>query len=173
MINLEYQSLSLLQRLNIVVIGTCFMVAPSYASENDVQWRLVGDGDSISLLYAGAEATDNVGALSFECKRANGTIKVSNVLDQRSRKAVADLIASKQYPQLGSGTDLISVSFNDVDGWVLNFELSAESRMFSDFQKIGIFQYKLGKIPVRTDAPAGLDNVRRFQRMCTHSGPGQ
>ena len=164
------------RRMSICVGGfalaasVAFSVASAHAAEGDVQWRVSDQGDSALLVTADSEATDNFGQLLFHCKKGSGNAAAEGDMNEGLRSAIAAMMLRDEEPNIvmvpEDSSALGGEFFTGMAGWRYRFQLSVTGPAFEQFERTGMFRFKLGESSVSSDFKVGLDNVRRFQELC-------
>ncbi len=150
---------------------TAFMPFPARAQENIDHWKFNPFENRANLDIVNTdEPTDNIGFPRFSCDRASGTILVETEMDLQARSELATLIRGDWPPRIQlipADSKYLSLPQPDFsDGWHLKFEISAGAQAFADFKKTGIFRFKLGKMVVKTDLKAGIEDIGKFHDFC-------
>jgi hypothetical protein len=174
----NYQSLGSHSARNSLrlILGALFVLAcvPAYANEREERWRLFEQADGALLAASHTdEATDDLGAFFFRCKRGSGTVEVEGTAKQDLRSAMADFIRTEGYPQvelfpMGSGGEsLLNLSYSEMSGaWQYSFTFAAIGPTFDEFKRTGQLTFKVGTAVVREEFKVGLESVARFQDIC-------
>ena len=150
--------------------SVAFSLASAHAAEGDVQWRVSDQGDSALLVTADSEATDNFGRLLFHCKKGSGNATAEGDMNEDLRSTIAAMMLRDEEPNIvmvpEDSSALGGEFFTGMAGWRYRFQLSVTGPAFEQFERTGIFHFKLGESSVSSDFKVGLENVRRFQELC-------
>jgi hypothetical protein len=142
----------------------------AYSVEGNVQWRVSDQGDSVLLVTADSEATDNFGQLLFHCKKGSGNATAEGDMSQGLRSTIAAMMLHDEEPNIVMAPEDSSALggefFTGMAGWRYRFQLSVTGPAFAQFERTGSFRFKLGDQSVSSDFKVGLENVRKFQELC-------
>jgi hypothetical protein len=152
----------------LVVLGFILSAASVSVAEDGWQWRINElDSGKLLLAFSEFEATDDLSGLRYYCQRSSGSIEVVGVMDEKQRRAFADLIRSNDYPQVKDEGSTVGLSFSDDGGWEYRFEIAADGASFNKFRQTGQFGFKLASIVVDNGVrKAGLGKISEFQAIC-------
>ena len=144
--------------------------ASAHSAEGDVQWRVSDQGDSALLVTADSEATDNFGPLLFHCRKSSGNATAEGDMSDGLRSTVAAMMLRDEEPNVATVPEDSSAMgvefFTGMAGWRYRFQLSVTGPAFEQFERTGMFRFKLGDSSVSSDFKVGLENVRKFQELC-------
>ena len=172
----EPQWRRLLRKPAQVVLIALVLGAPGAvrAQEGEVRWRVSDQDDSALLVKADSDATDNFGSPLFHCKKGSGIVVAEGDTSDDLRTTIAEMILHDKDPAIVMVPDDSSAmgveAFTGMTGWRYRFQLSATGPAFEQLERTGIFQFKLGDSPVRSEFKVGLENVRKFQELCRRPG---
>jgi hypothetical protein len=148
----------------------------SVAADDEWRWRHVKGDDSSLLARLDTDGgTDNLGGLVFRCEHRSGSVQVSYAMSDAARRAFAGIIERDDYPsaKLVPGTDADIVYprplHSDLDGWMLEFEMSPNALAFESFKQSGTFQFEVASVLVREGLDRGLEAIPSFQQVCRKS----
>ena len=162
--------------LSVLVVSQCLLLGwlSKAAAAEEAKWRVIKQGDNRLMLYVADtdEATDAIGALSFECTAGSGFVFVSKeIQDKSERAAIAKLVLNDSYPtvELNPGPQtsaLEAITSSDISGWGYRFQVSADASAFDAFRKTGSFTFKISGTPIQYGIKAGLDKIAEFLSAC-------
>jgi hypothetical protein len=154
----------------VLAASVAFGSTDVHSDEGVVQWRVSDQGDSALLVTADSEATDNFGPLQFHCKKGSGNVTAEGDLSQDMRSAIAAMILHDVEPNIvmtpEDSSALGGEFFTGMTGWRYRFQLSVTGSAFAQFERTGMFRFKLGDSSFNSDFKVGLENVRKFQEFC-------
>lgn len=145
-----------------------------HADEREERWRFFEQADEALLTASHTdEASDDMGAFFFRCKKASGMVEIQGTAKQDLRAVMADFIRTGGYPQVelfptGSGGDaLLNLSYSEMSGdWDYSFTFPADGSTFDEFKRTGQLTFKLGNVVVREEFKKGLESAVKFQGVC-------
>jgi hypothetical protein len=146
----------------------------AFAAEDEWRWRLTGSGEQMTLAVTDTDATDALGTLYFTCTRGSGFVDVVSILDDKQRRAIADVVREGKYPTVelsadGEASAISQVRHTDMDGWQLIFQIGPTSKAFNRLRDSGVLEFRVGKTTFRGSFNVGLDQVAEFQNACKTS----
>jgi hypothetical protein len=148
-------------------------MADACSAEGDVQWRVSDQGDSVLLVTADSEATDNFGPLLFHCRKGSGNTTAEGDMSEDLRSTIAAMLLRDSEPNIvmepEDSSALGGEFFTGMTGWRYRFQLSVTGPAFEQFERTGMFRFKLGDSSVSSNFKVGLENVRKFQEFCKRS----
>jgi len=157
-----------------VLIGLILAAHGVRAQEGEVRWRVSDQDDTALLVTADSDATDNFGSPLFHCKKGSGIVVAEGDTSDDLRTTIAEMMLHDKDPAIVMVPDDSSAmgveAFTGMTGWRYRFQLSATGPAFEQLERTGIFQFKLGDSPVRSEFKVGLENVRKFQELCRRPG---
>jgi hypothetical protein len=146
------------------------------ATAQEMRWRVADHGDTLSLYTAEFDdGTDFIGPLNFECSRGKNHFVVRGDLDETGRIALADLMRQNGYPIVTvpetKNASLIEPRYSEMTGWQFEFSISPAEQGLSSFARTGVFEFEIGKTPVRYEFTPGLEAISVFQEACRKAVP--
>ncbi len=162
-----------------LLLSTCFLLASISvvlaSDEGQQRWRISDNGDELHLFIADTDFTDSVGSPQFRCHRGSSRVTIGGNATKALRNAMADLIRADEYPRVefvpanpnGNSADPMDLSFSEASGWRYSFGLPINDPPFEQFKRTGALQFKVGTASVRVEFKVGLENIAKFQHICT------
>jgi hypothetical protein len=141
-----------------------------------MRWRVADHGDTLSLYTAEFDdGTDFIGPLNFECLRGKNHFVVRGDLDEAGRLALADLMRQNEHPIVTvpetKHAATIEPRYSEMNGWQFEFWIAPEEQGLSSFARTGVFEFEIGKTPVRYEFTPGLEAISTFQEACRKAAP--
>ena len=156
--------------VGVVAASVALGTASAHCSEGDVQWRVSDQDESALLVTADSEATDNFGQLLFHCRKGSGNATAEGDMNEGLRRTIAAMMLRDEEPNVvmvPEDTGALGVEFfTGMAGWRYRFQLSVTGPAFEQFERTGMFRFKLGDSSVSSDFKVGLENVRKFRELC-------
>jgi hypothetical protein len=142
-----------------------------HAQEGEVRWRVFDQVDTVLLVIADSDATDNLGSPLFECKKASGMATAEGDMSDDMRSIVAaqmidDEAANIDLMPSDSSARNFSFLFSYMTGWRYRFDLSVTGPAFEQLKRIGSFEFRVADTVVRKEFKENLESVAKFQELC-------
>jgi hypothetical protein len=157
----------------VIAASVALGAAGACSAERDVRWRVSDQDDSALLVTADDEATDNFGPLLFHCRKGSGNATAEGDMSEDLRSTVAAMMLRDAEPNIimvpEDSSALGGEFFTGMTGWRYRFQLSVTGAAFEQFERTGMFRFKLGDSSVSSDFKVGLDSVRKFKELCMRS----
>jgi hypothetical protein len=147
------------------------------AQDGGYRWQTVTSRERSSLVLA--RPTDFVtGRFEFSCVRGSGTVVVSVSMKDQQRARFADLLKSKDDPEItlaggdvSNGLTIEALKFSRHGGWMYGFRVDDDSKWMADFESTGTVRLSVGKtIKDEEGLNAGLEAIGEFRKQC-RKGP--
>ncbi|CCE02161.1 conserved exported hypothetical protein [Bradyrhizobium sp. STM 3809] len=159
---------------SLCAVSAAVAAVTAASAADERRWRVFEQDEGALLSPSRSdEATDDLGSPSFRCKAKSGTIAVTGDASQELRNAVADLLRSNGYPQVGMvpagryGQTLLNVSYSEAGSlWEYSFEMEADAPAFDALKRTGRLTFKIGKTTIREEFKSGLETIAKFQSIC-------
>jgi hypothetical protein len=155
------------------VLAACAVLwsGAAYRAEGELRWRVFDQDQTVLLVIADSDATDNFGLPLFEGEKAAGTATAEGDTNDDLRSTIAALMLHDEDAAISLTPGDASAQnarffFSYLTGWRYRFELSVPGAAFEQLKRAGTFQLKAGGTSVQKEFKVGLESVARFQELC-------
>jgi hypothetical protein len=160
----------------VTSVLSCVLPITTASVAEEMRWRVADHGDTLSLYTAEFDdGTDFIGPLNFECVRGKNHLVVRGDLDETGRIALADLMRQNGYPIVTvpetKYASVIEPRYSEMTGWQFEFSIAPAEQGLSSFARTGVFEFEIGKTPVRYEFTPGLEAISAFQEACRKAAP--